>query len=92
MPIVASVIAVGLYLELQTSTLPPFLGIQRDSQWYTIVYSCFFSVIIWLVAALPYCYWSTAQCANARNYSLLMSRLHQLKASLGLKDSVDGSS
>lgn len=90
MPIVASLIAVGLYLTLQNSPLPPFLGIQPSSQWNTLVYSTFLSGIFWLVAAIPYCHWSTAQGAKSRNYSLLRSRLHQLKVSLGLKDYADG--
>jgi len=90
MPVVASFIAVGLYLTLPNSPLPPFLGLQPSSQWYTFVYSTFLTGILWLVVALPYCYLSTAQGANPRNYSLLRSRLHQLKASLGLKDFADG--
>ena len=42
------------------------------------------------MAAFPYCYLSTAQGANPRNYGLLKSRLHQLKASLDLQDCADG--
>src|SRR6266581_2549276 len=41
MPVVASFIAVGLYLTLLNSPLPPFLIIQPSSQWYTFVYSTF---------------------------------------------------
>src|SRR5713226_1821642 len=89
-PVVASFIAVGLYLTLPNSPLPPFLGLQSSSQWYTLVYSSFLTGILWLLAAFPYCYLSTAQAANPRNYGLLNCRLRQLKASLGLKDWADG--
>src|SRR6266487_2672554 len=89
MAVVASFIAVGLYLTLPNSPLPPFLGLQPSSQWYTFVYSTFLTGILWLVVALPYCHLSTAQGANPRNYNLLRSRLHQMKARLGLKDYAD---
>ena len=89
MPVVASFIAVGLYLTLPNSPLPPFLGLQPSSQWYTFVYSTFLTGILWLVVAIPYCHLSTAQGANPRNYNLLRSRLHQMKASLDLKDYAD---
>ncbi len=85
-PVVASLVAATLYLTLPNSPLPPLLGIQPDSQWYTLVYSSILTGILWLVAAFPYCYFSTARGANPRNYNLLRSRLHQLKASLNLKD------
>jgi hypothetical protein len=89
-PVFASVIAITLYLTLPNSPLPPFLGIQPDSQWYTLAYSSCLTGMLWLVAALPVCYLSFAQSANPRNYTLLQSRLHQLKASLGMKDYADG--
>jgi hypothetical protein len=88
-PVIASIIAVTLYLALPNSPLPPFLGVLPGSQWYTLVYSSFFTGILWLIVALPFCYLSTAQGANPRNYTLLRSRLHQLKASLGMKDHAD---
>ncbi len=89
-PVVASLIAVTLYLALPYSPLPPFLGIQSSSQWYTLAYSSCLTGILWLVAGLPFCYLSFAKGANPRNYFLLQSRLHQLKASLGLKDYANG--
>jgi len=55
------------------------------------LYSSLLAAILWLVAAIPFCSLCTAQGANPRNYSLLRSRLHQLKESLGLKDYADGS-
>jgi hypothetical protein len=88
-PVFASIIAVTLYLALPNSSLPPFLGVPSDSQWYTWVYSSFLTGVLWLVAALPFCYLSFAQSANPRNYTLLRSRLHQLKARLGMKDYAD---
>ncbi len=90
MPVVASVIAISIYLALPNSSLPAFLGVPPSSQWYTWVYSSFLTGMLWLVAALPFCYLSFAQGANPRNYSLLQSRLHQLKASLSMKDYADG--
>jgi hypothetical protein len=89
-PVVASSIAVTLYLALPNSPLPPFLGVQPGSQWYTMVYSSCLTGLLWLVAALPFWYLSFAQSSNPRNYTLLQSRLHQLKASLGMKDYADG--
>jgi hypothetical protein len=89
-PVVASLIAVTLYLALPNSPLPSFLGIPPGSQWYTPVYSSCLTGMLWLVAALPFCYLSFAQGANPRNYTLLQSRLHQLQASLGMKDYADG--
>ncbi len=89
MPVVASLIAVGLYL---TSSSPiPLFGLQSNSPWYVPVYGSLLAAILWLVVALPFCFMCTAQGANSRNYNLLRSRLHQLKASLGLKDYADGS-
>lgn len=89
-PVIASLIAVTLYLALPNSPLPAFLGVQSSSQWYTLAYSSCLTGMLWLVAALPFCYLSFAQGANARNYSLLQSRLHQLKFSLGMKDYANG--
>jgi hypothetical protein len=89
LPVIASSIVVALYLTLPNSPVS-FLGVPPNSQWYTLVYSSFLTGIIWLLAAFPCSYLSTAQSANPRNYSLLKSRLHRLKASLGLKDYVDG--
>src|ERR1700730_4149057 len=85
-PVIASLVAATLYLTLPNSPLPPLLGIQSDSQWYTLVYSSILTGIIWLVAALSFCNFSTARGANPRNYNLLRSRLHQLKSSLNLRD------
>lgn len=85
-PVVASLIAATLYLTLPNSPLPALLGILPDSQWYTLVYSSILTGILWLVAAFPFCYFSTAKGANPRNYNLLRSRLHQLKVSLSIKD------
>ncbi|HXX78094.1 MAG TPA: hypothetical protein VEI53_06375 [Ktedonobacteraceae bacterium] len=90
MPIVASFIAIGLYLTLLNSPLPPFLGLQPSSPWYTLVYSAFFTGVLWLVTALPYCYLSTVQGANPRNYNLLNSRLHQLEVRLGINELAGG--
>ena len=89
LPVIASSIAVELYLTLPSSPVA-FLGVPPSSQWYTLVYSSFLAGIIWLLAAIPCSYLSTVQNANPRNYSLLKSRLHQLKASLGMKDYADG--
>jgi len=89
LPVIASSVTVGLYLTLPSSPVA-FLGVSPSSQWYTLVYSSFLAGIIWLLAAIPCSYLSTVQNANPRNYSLLKSRLHQLKASLGMKDYADG--
>ena len=89
LPVIASYIAVGLYLTLPSSPVA-FLGVPPSSQWYTLVYSSFLAGIIWLLAAIPCSYLSTVKNANPHNYSLLKSRLHQLKASLGMKDYADG--
>lgn len=86
MPVVASFITVALYLTLSNSPLPAFPGVQAGSSWHVLVWSSVLTVIFWLVIALPCTYFSTARSANPRNYSLLESRLHQLKASLGMKD------
>jgi hypothetical protein len=89
-PVVASFIAVTLYLTLPNAPLPPLLGVLSSSPWYSLVDSSLLTGLLWLVAAVPFCSVSTAQSANPRNYSLLQSRLHQLKASLGMKDCADG--
>ena len=89
MPVVASFIAVGLYLA--SGSPIPLFGLQSNSPWYVPLYGSLLAVILWLVAAIPFCSMCTAQGANSRNYNLLRSRLHQLKASLGLKDYADGS-
>ena len=90
-PVVASLIEVTLYLTLPNSPLPSVLGVLPSSPWYILVYSSLLTGLLWILAAVPFRYLSTAQGANARNYGLLRSRLHQLKASLGLKDYADGS-
>ena len=89
MPVVASLIAVGLYLA--SGSPIPLLNVQPNSPWYVPLYSSLLTGILWFVAAIPFSFLCTAQGANPRNYGLLRSRLHQLKASLGLKDYADGS-
>jgi hypothetical protein len=81
-PIVASLITVVIYLTpLSNST----------SAWDPLLYGICFTGILWFAAAFPVCAICTAQGANPRNYTLLQSRLHQLQASIGLKDYDDGS-
>src|SRR5207237_7148673 len=58
---------------------------------YEPLYCSLLAAILWLLSAIPFCSLFTAQVANSRNYNLLLSRLHQMKASLGLKDYGDGS-
>src|SRR6266571_1912898 len=87
-PVVASLIAVGLYLTLQYSPLS-LLGLPPNSRWYTLVYSSLLTGIVWFVATFALGYFCTAQGANPHNYSLLRSRLRQLNAYLGLKDCAD---
>jgi hypothetical protein len=89
MPVVASLIAVGLYLA--SGSPIPLLNVQPNSPWYVPLYSSLLTGIIWILVAIPFSSLCTAQGANAHNYGLLRSRLHQLKASLGLKDYADGS-
>src|SRR3989440_3295092 len=89
MPVLASLIAVGLYLA--SGSPIPLFGLQSNSPWYVPLYGSLLAAILWLVVALPFCSLCTAQGANSRNYNLLRSRLHQLKAGLGLKDYADGS-
>ena len=89
MPVVASLIAVGLYLA--SGSPIPLFGLQSNSPWYVPLYGSLLAVILWLAVAIPFSTLCTAQGANSRNYNLLRSRLHQLKASLGLKDYADGS-
>ena len=89
-PFVASVVMVGVYLALPNAFIPvPLLNIGPDSKWYAIAASTVFTVLLWLIAA-PFCLrFATAESANPRSYGLLMSRLCQLKANLGIEDSDD---
>ena len=89
MPVIASLIAVGLYVA--SGSPIPLVGLQANSPWYVPLYSTLLTAILWLLVAIPFSSLCTAQGANARNYNLLRSRLHQLKASLGLNDYADGS-
>jgi len=96
MPVIASFIAVGLYLFMK----PPIAGCNNPTAQVcndsltlalqALLFSSLFTGLLWLVIAIPACNICTARGANPRNYSLLLSRLHQLQASLGLKDDCEG--
>jgi hypothetical protein len=80
-PIVASLITVVIYLTPLS---------KLTSAWDPLLYGICFTGILWFAAAFPVCAICTAQGANPRNYALLQSRLHQLQASIDLKDYDDG--
>jgi hypothetical protein len=80
-PVIASLITIGVYLILPYSA----------SQWYILLVGALIAVILWLVIAIPFVSFCTAQGANPHTYSLFKIRLHQLKINLGLKDYDDGS-
>src|SRR5260221_2538600 len=48
-PVVASLIAVTLYLTLPNAPLPPLLGVLSSSLWYTLVDSSLLTGLLWLV-------------------------------------------
>ena len=80
-PVIASLITVGVYLILPNS----------NSQWQILLIGGVTAAILWLLIAIPFTGFCTAQAANPHTYSILRIRLHQLKMSLGLVDYDDGS-
>ncbi len=96
MPVIASFIAVGIYLF----TNPPVTGCDNsvtpacnsslDLALHALLFSSLFTAILWLLIAIPASNVCTARGANPRNYSFLLSRLHQLQAMLGLSDDSEG--
>ena len=88
MPVIASLVAAGLYL-FHTSLDSVTSAILNAGAFNALVFSSLFTGALWLVVAIPFSFLYTARNANPRNYSLLSSRLHQLQASLGLKEDVD---
>ena len=91
MPVIASLVAAGLYL-FHTSLDSVTSAILNAGAFNALFFSSLFTGALWLVVAIPFSFLYTARNANPRNYSLLSSRLHQLQASLGLKGDVDGTS
>ncbi len=79
-PVIAALITVGVYLTLPNS----------NSSLYSLLVGGLIAMILWLVIAIPFAGFCTAQGASPHTYSLLKIRLHQLKMSLGLKDFADG--
>jgi hypothetical protein len=88
MPVIASLVAAGLYL-FHTSLDGVTSAILNAGAFNALVFSSLFTGALWLVVAIPFSFLCTARNANPRNYSLLSSRLHQLQVSLGLGDEVD---
>src|SRR5206468_3263485 len=88
MPVFASLVAAGLYL-FHTSLDRVTSAILNAGAFNALVFSSLFTGALWLVVSIPFCYLCTARNANPGNYTRLHSRLHQLQASLGLKDDVD---
>ncbi len=80
-PIIASLITVGVYLILPNSY----------SQWQILLIGAAIAGILWLLIAIPFAFFCTVQAANPHTYNILQARFHQLKMSLGLVDYVDGS-
>ncbi len=72
-PIVASVVTIGLYLSTPPSTTP---------SWYPVVFGMLYTYIAWWVIALLFSCFTTLQTSNPRSYGLLITRLHQLEARL----------
>src|SRR5947209_12739869 len=61
-PFVASVVMVGVYLALPNAFIPvPLLNIGPDSKWYAIAASTFFTLLLWLIGALPCLRFATAE-------------------------------
>src|SRR5579859_1979461 len=88
MPVIASLVAAGLYL-FHTPLDSVTSAILNAGAFNALVFSSLFTGALWLVVAIPFSFLYTARNANPRNYSLLSSRLHQLQVSLGLGDDVD---
>src|SRR5216117_1346091 len=88
MPVFASLVAAGLYL-FHTSLDRVTSAILNAGAFNALVFSSLFTGALWLVVAIPFSFLYTARNANPRNYNLLLSRLNQLKLSLGLKNDVD---
>ncbi len=88
MPVFASLVAAGLYL-FHTSLDRVTLAILNAGAFNALVFSSLFTGALWLVVSIPFCFLCTARNANPGNYIRLHSRLHQLQASLGLKNDVD---
>lgn len=72
-PIVASIVTLGIYFSIPVSTAP---------NWYPVVFGMLYTYIAWWVIALPFSYLTTVQASNPRSYGLLITRLHQLEARL----------
>ncbi len=79
-PILASIVIASLYLP---SLFPPL---------YSVIFGILFTLAGWILFAAPYSYFTTARGANERSYSLLTSRLLELKAHLGVVEDTDGKS
>ena len=62
MPVVASLIAVGLYVA--SGSPVPLVGLQANSPWYVPLYSTLLAAILWLLMAIPFSSLCTAQGAN----------------------------
>src|SRR5438034_7811646 len=88
MPVIASLVAAGLYL-FHTSLDRVTSAILNAGAYNALIFSSLFTGALWLVVAIPFSFLYTARNANPRNYNLLLSRLNQLKLSLGLKNDVD---
>ena len=79
-PIVASIVIVGLYLSSPFSPL------------YSVIFGILFTLVGWILVAAPYSYFTTARGANTLSYGSLTSRLLQLKVRLGVVENTYGNS
>ena len=82
-PIVASLTMAGIYLAHPDIAL---FALNPTLKWFPLISSTIITGIIWLLAAFCFSFFTTAKAANPRSYGLLISRLCQLKANLGIED------
>lgn len=81
---VASVVTAAIYFAPTVYWLP-FWG----TSWYAPFNGSLITYALYLLLAVPFSFFSTAQGANMRSYGLLLTRLNQLKARLGLEELPD---
>ena len=81
-PFFSSLITILIYLALPSGSLLPLLTIDTISSWYALVTGGILTGILWLVVAVPYCYFTTTRGANLSSYVQLKSRLSLLIARL----------
>ena len=83
-PILASVVTIGLYL----TEVPPFT--QTTPSWYAVAFGALYTYIAWLVIAALCSPLTAGRLVNATSYGLLKSRLNQLDARLHEIDAEEG--